>query len=77
MKKADEQMAESIRKLSRSASAMAEAIEEGVDVVRHAVKLWPAIFSRLDVRIYDATSAEDNSPIACTRGTNSFNLVEH
>lgn len=37
-KKADEQVAESIRKLSRSASAMAEAFEEGVGALKLAVK---------------------------------------
>ena len=36
--KADEQVAESIRKLSHAASAMAEAIDEGTDVIKHAIK---------------------------------------
>jgi hypothetical protein len=36
--KADDQVAESIRKLSRAASSMAEAIDEGTDVVKHAIK---------------------------------------
>lgn len=38
LKKADAQVAESIRKLSRATSAMAEAIDEGVGVIKHAIK---------------------------------------
>jgi ElaB/YqjD/DUF883 family membrane-anchored ribosome-binding protein len=38
LEKADAQVAESIRRLSRAASAMADAIDEGVGVIRHAVK---------------------------------------
>lgn len=36
--KADAQVAESIRKLSRATSSMAEAIDEGVGVIKLAVK---------------------------------------
>ena len=35
---ADEQVAESIRKLTRATSAMADVIDEGVGVIKHAVK---------------------------------------
>ncbi len=38
LEKADEQVAESIRKLTRATSAMADAIDEGVTVVKRAVK---------------------------------------
>ena len=38
LEKADEQVAESTRKLTRAASAMADAIDEGVGVIKHAVK---------------------------------------
>jgi ElaB/YqjD/DUF883 family membrane-anchored ribosome-binding protein len=38
LEKADAQVAESIRKLSRATSAMAEALEEGVGVIKRAVK---------------------------------------
>ena len=38
LKKADEQVAESIRQLSRATTAMAEAIDEGVGVIQRAVK---------------------------------------
>ena len=38
LEKADEQVAESIRKLSRATSAMAEAIDEGVGAIKLAVK---------------------------------------
>ena len=38
VEKADVQVAESIRKLSRATSAMAEAIDEGVGAVKLAVK---------------------------------------
>jgi ElaB/YqjD/DUF883 family membrane-anchored ribosome-binding protein len=38
LEKADEQVAESMRKLTRAASAMADAIDEGVGVIKHAVK---------------------------------------
>jgi F0F1-type ATP synthase assembly protein I len=36
--KADEQVADSIHKLTRATSAMAEAIDESVRVLKHAVK---------------------------------------
>ncbi len=38
LKKAEVQVAESIRKLSSATYAMAEAINEGVGVIKHAVK---------------------------------------
>lgn len=38
LKRADAQVAESIRKLSRATSAMAEAIDEGVGAIKLAVK---------------------------------------
>ncbi len=38
LEKADAQVAESIRKLSRTTAAMADAIDEGVGVIRRAVK---------------------------------------
>ena len=36
--KADEQVTESIRKLKSAASAMADAIDEGTNAIKHAVK---------------------------------------
>jgi len=36
--KADEQVAESIRKLTRATSAMADAIDEGTNVIKHPIK---------------------------------------
>ena len=38
LEKANEQVAESMRKLTRATSAMADAIDEGVGVIKHAVK---------------------------------------
>lgn len=38
LEEADEQVAESIRKLTRATSAMADVIDEGVGVIKHAVK---------------------------------------
>ncbi len=38
LEKADAQVAESIRKLTRATSAMAEAIDEGVGAIKLAVK---------------------------------------
>ncbi len=38
LEKADAQVAESIKKLSRAASSMAEAIDDGVGVIKLAVK---------------------------------------
>ena len=38
VEKADAQVAESIRKLTRATSAMAEAIDEGVGAIKRAVK---------------------------------------
>jgi len=38
LEKADEQVTESIRKLTRASSAMADAIDESTDVIKHAIK---------------------------------------
>jgi hypothetical protein len=38
LENADEQVAESIRKLTRATSAMADAIDEGTKVIKHAIK---------------------------------------
>ena len=38
LEEADEQVAESIRKLTRATAAMADVIDEGVGVIKHAVK---------------------------------------
>jgi hypothetical protein len=38
LEKADEQVAESMRKLTRATSAVSGAIDEGVGVIKHAVK---------------------------------------
>ncbi len=38
LEKADEQVADSIRRLTRATSAMADALNESVTVVKHAVK---------------------------------------
>lgn len=38
LERADEQVAESIRRLSHASTAMAEAIDDGVNVIRLAVK---------------------------------------
>ena len=38
LEKADEQVAESIRKLTRATSAMADAIDQGAGVIKHVVK---------------------------------------
>ena len=38
LERADEQVAESIRKLTRATSAMADALDEGTNVIKHAIK---------------------------------------
>ncbi len=38
LERADEQVAESIRKLTRATSAMADAIDEGTTIIKNAVK---------------------------------------
>lgn len=38
LEKADEQVTESIRKLTRASSAMADAIDESTDVIKQAIK---------------------------------------
>lgn len=38
LERADEQVAESMRKLTKATSAMADAIDESVGVIKHAVK---------------------------------------
>jgi ElaB/YqjD/DUF883 family membrane-anchored ribosome-binding protein len=72
LKKADEQVAESIRKLSRSASAMAEAIEEGVDALKHAVKRSGDIAEEL---MDDTTQRLKRHPLEAMGATLALGLV--
>ena len=72
LEKVDAQVAESIRKLSRATSAMADALDEGVGVVRRAVKRsGDAAEEFMD----DTTRRVKRHPIETIAATLAFGLV--
>jgi len=70
--KADEQVAESIRKLSRAASAMADAIDEGTNVLKHAIKRSGDAAEEL---LDDATQRVKRHPIETMAATFTLGVV--
>jgi ElaB/YqjD/DUF883 family membrane-anchored ribosome-binding protein len=66
LEKADAQVAESIRKLSRATSAMAEAIDEGVAVIERAVKRSGDVAEEL---VEDATQRVKRHPVETMAAT--------
>lgn len=72
LKKADAQVAESIRKLSRATSAMAEAIDEGVGVIKHAIKRSGNAAEEL---MDDTTQRVKRHPIETMAATLAMGLV--
>ena len=70
--KADEQVAESIRKLTRATSAMADAIDEGTRVIKHAIKQSGDTAEEL---LDDATQRVKRHPIETMAATFTLGVV--
>ena len=72
LKKTDEQVAESIRKLSRAASAMADAINEGVGAIQRTVKRSGDVAEEF---MDDATERVKRHPTETVAATLAFGLI--
>lgn len=72
LEKADEQAAESIRKLTRATSAMADAIDEGVNVIKHAVKRSGDVAEEL---MDDTTQRVKRHPVETMTATFTLGLL--
>jgi hypothetical protein len=70
--KADDQVAASIHKLSRAASSMAEAIDEGTDVIKHAIKRSGDVAEEL---LDDATQRVKRHPVETMAATLALGVV--
>jgi ElaB/YqjD/DUF883 family membrane-anchored ribosome-binding protein len=72
LEKADAQVAESIHKLSHATSAMADAIDEGVGVIKRIVKRSGDVAEEL---MDDTTQRVKRHPIETMAATFAFGLV--
>ncbi len=72
LEKADAQVAESIHKLSRAASAMAEAIDDGVDVIKRTVKRSSDAAEEL---VDDTTQRIKRHPVEATVVTFALGVI--
>jgi len=72
VEKADAQVAESIRKLTRATSAMAEAIDEGVGAIKLAVKRSGDLAEEM---IDDTTQRVKRHPVETVVVTFSLGLI--
>jgi ElaB/YqjD/DUF883 family membrane-anchored ribosome-binding protein len=72
LERADAQVAESIHKLSRAASAMAEAIDENVNVIKRAVKRSSDAAEEL---VDDTTQRIKRHPVEATAATFALGLI--
>jgi len=72
LEKADAQVAESIHKLSRATSAMAEAIDEGVDTIKRAVKQSSDAAEEL---MDDTTQRIKRHPVEATAVTFTLGVI--
>ena len=72
LERADEQVAESIHRLSRATSAMADAIDEGVDVIKRVVKRSGDVAEEL---MDDTTQRLKRHPVEATVTTFAFGVV--
>lgn len=72
LKKADAQVAESIHKLSRATSAMADAIDEGVAVIKRTVKRSSDAAEEL---MEDTTQRVKRHPIETMSATFALGVV--
>ena len=72
LEKADAQAAESIHKLSRATSAMAEAIEESVGVMKRAIKRSSDSAEEL---VDDTTQRIKRHPVEATAATFALGVI--
>jgi methyl-accepting chemotaxis protein len=72
LERADEQVAESIHRLSRASSAMADAIDEGVDVIKRVVKRSGDVAEEL---MDDTTQRLKRHPVEAMVTTFAFGVV--
>ena len=72
VEKADAQVAESIRKLTRATSAMAEAIDEGVGAIKLAVKRSGDLAEEM---IDDTTQRVKRHPVETVVATFTLGLI--
>lgn len=72
LERADVQVAESIRKLSHATTSMAEAIDDGVGVIRLAVKRSGDLAEEI---MDDATQRVKRHPVETIVGTLAMGLV--
>ena len=72
LEKADAQVAESIRKLSRATAAMAEAIDEGAEAIKLAVKRSGDLAEEL---MDDTTQRVKRHPVGAMVATLAVGLV--
>jgi len=69
---ADEQVVESIRKLTRATSAMAEAIDEGTNVIKHAIKQTSDVAEEL---LEDTTQRIKRHPVETMAATFTLGVI--
>ncbi len=72
LERADEQVAESLRKLTRATSAMADAIDEGTKVIKHAIKRSGDTAEEL---LDDATQRVKRHPVETMAATFTVGVV--
>jgi ElaB/YqjD/DUF883 family membrane-anchored ribosome-binding protein len=72
LENADEQVTESIRKLTRAASAMAEAIDEGTNVIKHAIKRSGDVAEEL---LDDTTQRVKRHPVEAMAATFTLGVI--
>jgi len=72
LENADEQVAESIRKLTRATSAMAEAIDEGTDVIKHTIKRSGDVAEEL---LEDTTQRIKRHPVETMAATFTLGVI--
>lgn len=72
LERADEQVAESIRKLTRATSAMADAIDEGTNVIKHAIKRSGDVAEEL---LDDTTQRVKRHPVETMAATFTLGVV--
>jgi hypothetical protein len=70
--KADVQVAESIHKLTRATSAMADAIDEGVGVIKRAVRLSGDVAEEF---MDDATQRVKRHPVETMAATFALGVI--
>ncbi len=72
LERTDEQVAESIRKLTRATSAMADAIDEGTNIIKHAIKRSGDTAEEL---LDDATQRVKRHPVETMAATFTLGVV--